>query len=300
MIFTAILVSLTVFCALFARVDMALLISLALVVGGAFAITGRHHHDGTMTVDIIAQKSRLGNVNPAVKFWSAISVIVLVILANDPWAGLMCTVLMLLLTVCVGGLPLHDYLHMIAVPVAFLTLGGIVILFEFGSEATGVLNVPLFGGYIYVTPKTQMTALTVMAKAMGAVSCLYALSLSTTVTEIIDVLRKAHCPDVIVELMYLIYRYIFLLLSMYRSMKDAAESRLGYVTKKRAMATTGSVFAGLLIRSYMRAGRNFDAMESRCFDRDIRFLEDRKPLMPSHAAVCAALAALTAVTAFAL
>ena len=117
-----------------------------------------------------------------------------------------------------------------------------------------------------------------MARALGAVSCLYFLSLSTTMPEILSVLRRAHVPSVMTELAVLIYRYLFVLLSVYQSMKDAAASRLGYSGFARSIRTTGSVYGNLLATSFRRSGACFDAMESRCYDGEIRFLEREKPV----------------------
>ena len=49
-----------------------------------------------------------------------------------------------------------------------------------------------------------------MFKALGAVSALYMMTLTTPLSEIIAVLRKAHIPKLIIELMNMIYRYILL------------------------------------------------------------------------------------------
>ena len=80
-----------------------------------------------------------------------------------------------------------------------------------------------------MTKAAQVRTMLVMARALGAVSALYLLSLSTPMPEIIGVLRKMRCPDVVTELMYLIYRYIFLLFHMHDAMKNSAMSRLGYL-----------------------------------------------------------------------
>jgi len=93
--------------------------------------------------------------------------------------------------------------------------------------------------------------------------------------DIIGVLRRVRCPDIIIDLMYLIYRYIFILLSLHDDMRNAAKSRLGFKDYHTSMRSTGKIYANLLARSYQFASRNFDAMESRCYDTGIRFLISR-------------------------
>ena len=100
-----------------------------------------------------------------------------------------------------------------------------------------------------VTAAAQARAGLVMSRALGAVSCLYFLSLSTTLPEILSVLRKARVPAGVTELAVLIYRYIFILLSACHAMRDAAASRLGYSGFRRSIRTTGAVYGNLLAAS---------------------------------------------------
>jgi cobalt/nickel transport system permease protein len=145
----------------------------------------------------------------------------------------------------------------------------------------GVTGVPFGHGWLVMTEAAQIQARLVMARALGAVSCLYFLSLCTTMPEILSVLRRLHIPSVATELAVLIYRYIFILLSAYHDRKDAAASRLGYSGFARSVRTTGAVYGNLLAASFHRAGACFDAMESRCYCGEIHFLERKKPVTAS-------------------
>ncbi len=107
----------------------------------------------------------------------------------------------------------------------------------------------------------------------------------------LDALRRARVPEVVGDLAVLIYRYIFILFATFRSMRDAAASRLGYAGPVRSLRTTGRVYGGLLAHSFRRAQACFDAMESRCYDGGIRFLTREKPVRAPHALVCGALTA---------
>ena len=108
-------------------------------------------------------------------------------------------------------------------------------------------------------------------------------------------LRRAHVPYVMTELDVLIYRYLFVLLSAYQDMKDAAASRLGYSGFARSIRTTGAVYGNLLASSFRRARACFDAMESRSCDGEIRFLEREKPVTTPAALLFGSLIAGAAV-----
>ena len=276
MILTAVLTVIVLWCLFYGSIPGQVLIFFCLIMGGTIAVFGRHKKEGFLIIDILVRKSRLYHVNASLKFWTTIILMILCISSNSAVIGIFLAIVMLFLTVIVGGFKIHDYMSMLVLPVSFLLLSGLALLIEYGGLPAGVLNLPFFHGYLSVMRTDQIRTALVMSKAFGAISCLYMLSLSTPMSDIIEVLKRAHVPDVIVELMYLIYRYTFLLIEMYYSMKNAAKSRLGDIDYRTSLRTTGSIYSNLLARSYRQANNMFDAMESRCFEGEIRFLESRK------------------------
>jgi cobalt/nickel transport system permease protein len=278
MIITAILTMVMIWCLFYGAISNIALMLLCFITGAFLAVVSRHKHEGFLVIDVIAQHSKLNKVNASLKFWTVLVLLFLCVSSDSVVIGLVLTVAMFLLIVPFGGLHFYEYLSLTSLPVSFLLISGLALLFDYGSTAAGVINMPVFQGYLFVSMSSQLRAAIVLSKALGALSCLYLLSLSTPMSEIISVLRKVHIPDIIIELMYLIYRYIFVLFNMYRSMKDAAKSRLGFVNFSVSVKTTGMIYSNLLARSYQKAMRNFDAMESRCYAGEIRFLEQEKKI----------------------
>lgn len=266
--------------------------ALGALAGVGLAVFGRHSHGGALAADIYARRSRYFGWSPALKTAGCVLLLLLCTAAPVPWVPLALAVVLAGLTVW-GGVPLHDYLAMLSLPAAFVLLSGLALLWDYAPAVDGVLSISFWNGWLVVTAAAQVRARLVMARALGAVSCLYFLSTSTTVPEVLSVLRRAHVPSVVTELAVLIYRYLFVLLSLYRSMRDAAASRLGYGGLARSIRTTGAVYGNLLAASFRRAGACFDAMESRCYDGEIRFLEQEKPVTAPAALLFGGLAAGT-------
>ena len=113
-------------------------------------------------------------------------------------------------------------------------------------------------------------------KALGAVSALYMMTLTTPLSEIIAVLRKAHVPKLIIELMNMIYRYIFIMIDTHSRMKNSAESRLGYCDFKTSCYSFRQVASNLLVVSLKRGNNYYNALEARCYNGDLQFLEEEK------------------------
>lgn len=267
---------------------------LGLLAGGALWAFGRHSHGGVLVIDVYARRSRYFAWSPALKTAGCVLLLILCVISPSPWVPLALALVLALLTVRGGGVTAHDYLALFSLPAVFLLLSGLALLWDYAPVREGVAALPFGRGWLVVTAEAQIQARLVMARALGAVSCLYFLSLSTTMPEILSVLRRAHVPQVMTELAVLIYRYLFVLLFAYQAMKDAAASRLGYSGLARSIRTTGAVYGNLLGASFRRAGACFDAMESRCYDGEIRFLQREKPVTAAAALLFGGLAAAAA------
>ena len=132
-----------------------------------------------------------------------------------------------------------------------------------------------------------MQAVLLFTRALGAVSAMYMMTLATPASEMIGVLKRIHVPKMIVELMYLIYRFIFLLSDTHSQMKQAAVSRLGTCDFRTSCRTFGSTAGNLLVASLKKADTYYDSLLSRCYDGDLCFLEEEKRIRGSQAAAAA-------------
>ena len=117
-----------------------------------------------------------------------------------------------------------------------------------------------------------------MLKVFGAVSCMFLMTLSTPSHELFSVLHKIHCPSLFTELMHMIYRYIFILLEVQHNMQISAEARLGFCDFRTSCYSFGQIAANLFIVALKKANAYYDAMEARCYDGTLCFLEEKKKL----------------------
>ncbi len=221
------------------------------------------------TIDDYAYRSPLRDWNPALKAGMAMAVLAVGIGISNPFvSGWMIATGTL---VSVGGckVPFRNYMGILAVPVTFILLGCTAIAVQVGMED---------GLHLYLSRESVMEAGNVALRTLGAVSVLYGLVLSTPVYEITAVLGRLRVPKVMTELMILVYRYIFLLVDAQHTMRQAAESRLGYCDFKTSCRTFGYSMSSLLLVSMRKASRYYDAMISRGYDGELLFLEEEKPV----------------------
>lgn len=247
---------------------------------------GGHSHDGAVfSIDYYAYVSRLRGWNPGFKALFSMACLVLCIACDNVYVSLGTILLMGYITVVLGGLPFRRYMSMLAIPAVFLFFGCVAVAVGVAPFPTGQYHLHMGFFYLYCSDESILATLRLVFRAFGAVSAMYMLTLSTPASEIITMLRRIHVPRLIVELMSMIYRYIFLLMDTQCRMKNAAESRLGYCDFKTSCVSFGQVAGNLLVVSLKKGNAYYRALEARCYSGELRFLEEEKPVTAVQTAV---------------
>jgi cobalt ABC transporter, permease protein CbiQ len=235
-----------------------------------------HKHGEGFVIDMHAYASKISHWNPTFKVILAIVTLVLCIALNNPCVSVAVLIAMAYLTMVKGGLSVSEYLSVMMIPIVFILLGTLAIAIEFSYQPIGQYNLHCGFFYIYTSQDKLKEMIFLILKVFASVSALQMMTLSTPSSEIISVMRKAHVPTLIIELMNIIYRYIFILLDVYSKMKNSADSRQGYCDFRTSCYTFGGVAGNMLIVSLKKANVYYDAMESRCYDGEMVFLEEEK------------------------
>lgn len=253
-----------------------------------------HKHGGSiLSVDYYAYASHMRSWNATFKIIFSMLCLLLCLILNNIYVSIAVILIMGYMTVVIGGLELDHYISMLLIPIVFLLFGSAAIAVGFSWNPIEQYNLNVFGWfYIYCSQASLWKASGLIFKALGAVSALYMMTLTTPLSELIVVLRKAHIPKVIIELMNMIYRYIFIMLDTHSRMKNSAEARLGYVDFKTSCYSFGQVASNLLIVSLKRGTDYYNALESRCYNGDLQFLEEEKPIRKNQVAGAAVVVAL--------
>lgn len=244
-----------------------------------------HSHQG-ISIDWLAQCSGWNRVSPLLKIIASVGVLFFCAASSSILFN--CTVFFLAAILTrAGGVSWHQYISLLLLPLTFILMGTLGIVFGFSAHPEGVWYLAVGRWYLCITPQAQLEAVQVLSKALGGAGCLYFLGLSTPMQEIIGGLRKLHVPALMIELMYLVYRYIFILMDLHNKMDISASSRLGYRNWKTTLRTMMGISANLMVLSFRRASASFDAMEARGYRGDIQFLESERPGNGFHLLICA-------------
>jgi len=236
----------------------------------------RHKHGEGFSIDFYAYTSKIRHWNATFKVSISAMILILCIVLDNPYVSVVVIMAMAYLTIMKGELLGTEYLSILSIPFIFILLGTVTIAIDFSKQPIGQYNLYLGFCYVFTSQAKLKEVGFLILKVFAAISALQMMTLSTPSSEIIYVFRKAHVPKLIVELMNLIYRYIFILLDVYTKMRNSAESRLGYGDFKTSCYTFGSIASNMLVVSLQKANTYYDAMEARCYDGDLIFLEQDK------------------------
>lgn len=228
-----------------------------------------------ISIDKLVYTSRLRNVNPFEKFIFSFATMLLCLLLNNIVCSIIIIIIMGAVTVFKGKISAKAYLELMLLPFVFLIIGILTIAINvIGDSKDALVCFTIFNLKFGCTKDSLLMASKIFFKALASVSCLYFLSLSTPVFEILTVLRKLKVPKLFVELMGLIYRFIFVLLDTANMIFISQNSRLGYSTVKGGYNSLGKLVTSLFISAYKRSQDIYTAMESRGYDGEINLLEN--------------------------
>ena len=239
---------------------------------------GYRHSHKLADMDFYACHSGLRDWNGCYKVGSALWILLLCLVLDNLWVSIFVIVTMGALNRKGNRIEIRAYLRLLRIPIFFLATGCAVLAFEISKEPAGEWSVALYQCYLYADAERLWQAAKLFFRAMGAVSAMYFMALSTPAWELASVLQKIHVPKVFTELMHMIYRFIFILAKVRKTMKMAACSRMGDMDFKTSCRTFGQIGGNLLIVSLKKANTYYDAMESRGYEGEMPFWEQEKPV----------------------
>ena len=228
-----------------------------------------------LNIDRYAYSSALKKQDPREKLVFALTTLGVCLWADSIIVASCICLIMTLITVLKGKIPLKFFLKLMFIPLAFLSIGVLTIAFDISSQKEQfIFAAEIFNRYMGVSKAGLLKATVIFFKALGGTACLYYLSLNTPMVDLLLALKKFRFPQLILELMGLIYRFIFVFMETASVMFTAQESRLGYTKLSLAYRSMGMLVSTLFIRAYKKSDELYTALESRGYEGDLQVLHE--------------------------
>jgi len=231
-----------------------------------------------LLIDKYAYINRLKKIHPVEKITLALLLLLFTLLVKDKIVSLLIFSLMSSFTIFAAKIPFSYYIKLLLLPSFFLLSGTLTILFSFAKRDAilpPVLFSVKFGNWqVFVSANNMDAVISLIFIVLSSISCLYFLTLTTPVQELLQVLHKLKVPRLLIEITEITYRFIFVFLETALKIYQAQNSRLGYRTFRLWLHSLGLLISSLFMTVFQRARELTIAMDSRGYAGDILYLED--------------------------
>ncbi|MEW9121090.1 MAG: cobalt ECF transporter T component CbiQ [Thermotaleaceae bacterium] len=228
-----------------------------------------------LSIDQYAYSNKLKSVHPVEKFALSLLTLTMCLVSKSWLLHFIVIAFMSFLIIFAAQIPKKSYLKLMLVPFAFLSVGVLGIAVTVTKEGGMINHGFQMGNWIIgLTQQGMDQAMETFFRAYASVSCLYFLTLTTPMIDIIWILKRMKVPAILIEMMTLVYRFIFVLLETASMMYLSQECRLGYSSIRKSYHSLGQLISNLFVKSLHRSEELVIALSARGYKGDLDVLEE--------------------------
>lgn len=205
-----------------------------------------------LLIDKYAYTNRLANFNPMTKFIFVIGTLLIATILDNLYINLFLFMLMVFLTIFAAKIPWNKYCKLMVIPTIFLIISIVTLLLSFSEEDRFIWSIKIWGKYLGTNYESLKGSIKVGIRVLATISSTLFLGLTTPLNDIIRVLKKLKIPNTLIELVLLIYRFIFTLLEESKDIIMAQEMKFGYINMKNSYKSIALLIKCLFIRLLIR------------------------------------------------
>ncbi len=227
-------------------------------------------------IDKFAYISALKGTKPELKILFGMTALITCICSQNFISFGIVFATMFLVTVVRAKIPMDYYVKLLLLPLGFLVLSVLGIMVNVSKEiheALWITNVS--GFYVFITASGMKLAALLVFKSLAGVSCLYFIILTTPIRDLIIFLKYLKCPETLITLITLIYRFIFLLMEISITKIKSQQCRHGYEKARGFTKTFGMLWASVFVQSFLCGEWIHKAMLVRGHEGNIKFIKKK-------------------------
>ena len=227
-------------------------------------------------LDTLAYSNRLRHLPPAQKLWFALMVLLLALITHYP-IQILIFIWMSCWSVVYAGIPWRIYSSMILGVMTFLITSMPALAIEYADtispdiQADALYKIAAWGGHIYLSRQGSIQAIEVLIRSLASTSALFFIVLTIPAIDLATTAQKIGCPQILIELALLVYRFIFLLADTAQKIVAAQVSRGGYRINRLRMYSLNLLVRQLIQRTASRYQQLTLGVTARGFQQEFRF-----------------------------
>ncbi|MGM0216196.1 cobalt ECF transporter T component CbiQ [Enterococcus sp. AZ109] len=221
-----------------------------------------------LLIDRIAYENRLLEVSPMKKSVAYLCLLLVCFLTNPLVQGLLILAI-IPLTIYTAKVTPKRYLKWLLIPLPFLVVSLITILFTTSPNAEELLiSLPFFGRFLGISAASLDMGVHLFFRSFSCLVCTYLYILSVPFQQILQVMKRAHLPLLLIELTMLMYRFIFIFLDEVFILKRSQEMRFGFNGLKNSYLSLGMMIKLLFLQTFDRFNKMTLSLEMKFFNGD--------------------------------
>ena len=226
----------------------------------------------------IAQTNGLREVNTYLKLVTGLGAILLCLLSTSYLAPLFIALLLTGTILILARVDAKTYAELFIVPLwfAIMSVAGIILITGGQDIFWSWEILPSFT--LSITRESINQGMLVFCRVIGGMSAMIFIALTTPMTDIFIVFRQCRVPEVVIDLMMIIYHTIFILMDQVIQIYHAQLMRLGYSTWRESIHSFASLSGAAFIASWDAGEDLIKAMDARCYDGKFALLGESRPV----------------------
>lgn len=218
-------------------------------------------------IDKYAYTNKLKDANPMFKFIFSLLMLIISLSLKKITIIFLIFCFMSSITIYVVNISFKKYFKLLCIPITFLLISIITMIISVDNTPTSfLLQISLGKYYIGITQIGIERGLLLFFRSLGSLTCTYFLALTIPMNQLIQVFKKLHLSKTIIEIMVLVYRFIFIFLEESKELYVAQNLRFGYKGIRNSYKSTAILIKILFVRVMERYDELNISLETKLFN----------------------------------
>ena len=206
-------------------------------------------------MDYIAHNNELTETNPYFKLFLTIILLIVTLALDNLYFDVFIFILFSIIILGVAKISLRSYLKFLTIPMAFLVITCLFLIFFFGN-----------GEVIY---ETGIFGIVVTDDSWQCFPLLGFLALTTPIAKIFHCLDTMKVPKILTEIGLLMYNTIFIFLNEIDTMQKAQKTRMGYHSYMNSMRCLADLISNIFLRSLDKSETLQHSLDARGYNGEL-------------------------------
>lgn len=220
-----------------------------------------------LEIDNCAYLNNIKDVNPLIKLGITSIGVIASMLTQNAKIHILIMLFMTSIIIFIARVDVKLYIRCLKIPMFFLVLGIGLNLINISFENKDyIFNINILGLYIGTTEFAVKSSVNILLRAMSCIISIYFLILTTPFNQLIIVLKKLHIPHILIELMILIYRFIFIFIEESEEIYKSQQLKFGYTNLKTSYNSMSLLIKTLFFRMMRRYEDMSTSLDIKLYD----------------------------------